>query len=87
MGTGLTMYRIKGTGREVRADDAVTWSGSDGGRRSNVRGRRSFTVSMVYHIFLGIESIHRSLQPLWSGLVGPTRERVLQEVRFLCRSL
>ena len=51
MGTGLTRYHIKGTGRLVRADDAVPWSGSDGGRRSVVRGRRSFTVAMVYHIF------------------------------------
>ena len=35
----------------VRADDAVLWSGSDGGRRSFVRGQRSFNVAMVYHIF------------------------------------
>ena len=51
MGTGLTTYCIKGTGRKVRADDVVLWSGSDGGRRSIVRGQRSFTVAMVYHIF------------------------------------
>ena len=51
MGTGLNTYRIKGTGRKVRAGDAVLWSGSDGGRCSFVGKPSEFFVGvMVYNI-------------------------------------
>ena len=38
MGTGLTTYRIKGTGHKILSGNAVLWSRSDDGRCSIVGG-------------------------------------------------
>ena len=60
MGTGLTMYRIKGTGCEVLAGDAVLRSGSDGGRCSVV-GK----LSRGFLMLMGVsESYHTRLVPM-----------------------